>query len=74
MTRVAVIGAGSWGTALADLLARQGTSTVLWAYEPEVVESVNARHENELYFTGNHLDPRLTATGDLAAAHRRAPT
>ncbi len=68
MTHAAVIGAGSWGTALADLLARQGTATTLWAYESEVVDSINARHENELYFAGHRLDARLTATDDLAAA------
>ncbi len=67
MTRVAVIGAGAWGTALANLLAGQGVATTIWAYEPEVVESINQRHENELYFAGNRLDPRLTASGELAA-------
>lgn len=70
MTRVAVIGAGSWGTALANLLASQGVSTVLWAYEPEVTDSVNNRHVNALYFDGKPLDPRLTATSDLAEALR----
>jgi glycerol-3-phosphate dehydrogenase (NAD(P)+) len=67
VTRVGVIGAGAWGTSLANLLAGQGVPTSLWAYEADVVESINQRHENELYFAGNHLDPRLTASGDLAA-------
>lgn len=67
MTRVGVIGAGAWGTSLANLLAGQGIATTIWAYEPEVVESINQRHENALYFAGNRLDPRLTASGDLAA-------
>jgi len=40
VTRVAVLGAGSWGTTLADLLARKGEEVRLWAYEPEVVEDV----------------------------------
>lgn len=68
MRRVAVIGAGSWGTALANLLATQDVPTVLWAYEPAVTESVNTRHMNALYFDGKPLDPRLTATSDLGAA------
>lgn len=67
MTRVGVIGAGAWGTSLANLLAGQGIGTTIWAYESEVVASINQRHENELYFAGNRLDPRLTASGDLAA-------
>ncbi len=66
--RVAVIGAGSWGTALANLLARQGTPTVLWAYEAEVVDAINARHENVPFFPGNRLESTLTATDDLGAA------
>ena len=72
MTRVAVIGAGSWGTALADLLARTGVGTTIWAYEAEVVEAINARHENPTYLEGRPLDPSLRATGDLGAAVRSA--
>lgn len=68
MTRVAVIGAGSWGTALADLLASNGVPTVLWAWEHEVAEAITTRHENPLYFADRALDPRLTSTSDLAAA------
>lgn len=69
---VGVIGAGSWGTTLADLLARKGEAVTLWAYEAEVVESVNARHENRLYLDGARLAPALRATGDLAEAVRGA--
>jgi glycerol-3-phosphate dehydrogenase (NAD(P)+) len=68
VNRVAVIGAGSWGTALANLLASKDVPTVLWAYEPEVSESINARHVNTLYFDDKPLDSRLTATSDLGAA------
>jgi glycerol-3-phosphate dehydrogenase (NAD(P)+) len=68
VNRVAVIGAGSWGTALANVLASQDVPTVLWAYEPEVAESITRRHENELYAPGRALDARLTATSDLAEA------
>ncbi|MFN0179865.1 MAG: NAD(P)H-dependent glycerol-3-phosphate dehydrogenase [Gemmatimonadales bacterium] len=68
MSRVAVIGAGSWGTTLADLLARKGHRVTLWAYEAEVVTSINERHENTLFLPGCSLAPSLAATGDLATA------
>jgi glycerol-3-phosphate dehydrogenase (NAD(P)+) len=66
--RCAVVGAGAWGTALADLLARNGHDVVLWARERDVVESVNARHENARFLAGAALAPSLRASGDLAAA------
>jgi len=69
---VAVLGAGSWGTTLADLLARKGLPVVLWAYEPAVAESINQGHENALYLAGCQLDARLRATTDAAAAVRGA--
>lgn len=68
MTRVAVLGAGSWGTTLADLLARKGERVRLWAYEPEVAEAVATRRENPLFLPGIPLAPALAATSDLAAA------
>jgi glycerol-3-phosphate dehydrogenase (NAD(P)+) len=68
MTAVGVLGAGSWGTTLADLLARRGHSVRLWAYEPEVVEAINARRENPLFLPGCPLVESLSATGDAAAA------
>ncbi len=68
MTRVAVIGAGSWGTALANLLAGKGVNTVLWAFEEEVAANVNHNHENQIYFAGKPLDARLRATSEIAQA------
>lgn len=65
---VAVIGAGSWGTALAKLLADQGTSTVLWAREPEVAESITVAHRNPLFLTDVDLPLSLRATADLEQA------
>jgi glycerol-3-phosphate dehydrogenase (NAD(P)+) len=65
---VAVIGAGSWGTALANLLAKKGVETVLWAWEREAAEGVEREHRNPLYLSEIELDPRLRATSDLAAA------
>jgi glycerol-3-phosphate dehydrogenase (NAD(P)+) len=72
MTAVAVLGAGSWGTTLADLLARRGHQVRLWAYEADVVSSVNTRHENPVFLPGCGLTPSLTATGDAAGAVRGA--
>lgn len=73
MTRIAVLGAGSWGTTLADLLARKGHEVTIWAYEAEVVESINRRHENSLFLPGARLAPALTATGDAGEAVRGVP-
>ncbi len=72
MTRCAVIGAGAWGTALADVLGRNGHDVTLWARETDVVEAVNARHENPRFLPGPALSPRIRATGDLAAAVAQA--
>lgn len=72
MTRVAVIGGGAWGTALADLLARKGDNVMLWAREPEVVETINRDHVNALFLPGAELAPQLRATGDLADSLYRA--
>ena len=63
----AVIGAGSWGTTVAHLLA-PNTPTVLWARRPDVAEAVQERHENPVYLDGHPLHPDLQATSDLAAA------
>lgn len=66
--RVAVIGAGSWGTALGNLLAKKGVETVLWSYEPVVAEGVSREHRNPIYLSEIELDARLRATSDLAGA------
>ena len=72
MTRCAVIGAGAWGTALADLLARSGHQVRLWAREADVVASVNGRASNDRFLAGVRLDSALRATGDLADAVHHA--
>lgn len=64
----AVIGAGAWGTAIADRLARNGHRVRLWAREPDVVESVTRRQENPRFLPGATLHPALAATGDMASA------
>ena len=70
MTRIAVLGAGSWGTTLADLLARKGHDVRIWAHEADVAESINRAHENPVFLPGAALAPALTATGDAAEAVR----
>jgi len=66
VTPVGVIGAGAWGTALAQMLASDGREVVLWAYEPEVAQAINAEHRNPLYLPSAALAPTIRATGDLA--------
>ena len=63
---VGVLGGGAWGTALALVAAEAGRRVTLWAREPEVVEAINARHENERFLSGVRLPETLSATGDLA--------
>ncbi|MBI4420536.1 MAG: NAD(P)-dependent glycerol-3-phosphate dehydrogenase [Gemmatimonadetes bacterium] len=65
---VAVIGAGSWGTTLADMLARGGHEVVLWARETEVVESIRREHVNHLFLPGCQLAPTLQVQGDIGDA------
>lgn len=65
--QVGVIGAGAWGTALARHMAQQDAEVVVWAYEPEVVEDINTRHQNRIYFPEVELPDNLRATSSLAA-------
>lgn len=69
MAKIAVIGAGAWGTALAIALARKGTHDVrLWAYEKEVVESIRQCGENELFLKGAKIPKAAVATNSLEEA------
>lgn len=61
-----VIGAGAWGTALAQVCARAGLTVTLQARETEVVEAVNARHENAVFLPGVALEPAIRATSEMA--------
>jgi glycerol-3-phosphate dehydrogenase (NAD(P)+) len=65
--RVAVIGAGSWGTTVASLTATNAP-TVLWARSPELAEEICASHTNERYLPGAELHPELGATDSLEEA------
>ena len=66
--KVAVLGAGSWGTALAALIARHGHPTVLWGRDPAMVAAIDGDHENRRYLPGIALPGSLRATTSLAEA------
>lgn len=65
---VAVLGAGAWGTALAQVAAAAGRYVTLWAREAEVVEAVNGAHENTPFLPGIPLHHSVRATSDFAEA------
>jgi glycerol-3-phosphate dehydrogenase (NAD(P)+) len=70
--RLAIIGAGAWGTALATAAGRAGSRPLLWARSPEVAAAINRRHENPVFLPGIALDPGIAATTHLAIATRDA--
>lgn len=72
MSTIAVLGAGSWGTTLADLLGRKGETVRLWAHEAEVVAAVNAAHENPIFLPGCPLSEAVVAVADPVEACRGA--
>src|SRR6476661_2718331 len=72
MTRCAVIGAGAWGTALADLLARNGHDVAIWAYEWDVVETINRSRQNRRFLAGHQLCDTLRAYNGVAEALKGA--
>jgi glycerol-3-phosphate dehydrogenase (NAD(P)+) len=67
-TRIAVFGAGSWGTVFAMILADAGCEVALWGRRPELVEAINTTGTNPDYFPGFQLPSRITATTDPAKA------
>jgi glycerol-3-phosphate dehydrogenase (NAD(P)+) len=66
MAHIGVIGAGAWGTALAQVAANAGQHVSLWALEPEVVDSIGAIRENTAFLPGVTLSPSITCTSDLS--------
>lgn len=64
--KAGIIGAGAWGTALAQLMAVDGQDVALWALEPDVVDAINMRRENPLYLPGIALAPGIRASGAMA--------
>ncbi len=65
LDRIGVIGAGSWGTALANLLAEKGYSVDLWAYEKEVKADILSERENKLFLPGVRLSKKITPSNNL---------
>ena len=66
--KVCVVGAGAWGTALANLCAHNGVNTTIWARENDVAATINTDHVNKTYLPGAPLHPALKATTDLNEA------
>lgn len=67
---IGILGAGAWGTALANAIAAGGEDILIWAREPEVVSAINTDHENRPFLPGLQLDHRVRATyvtADLAS-------
>ncbi|MCV0382269.1 MAG: NAD(P)-dependent glycerol-3-phosphate dehydrogenase [Erythrobacter sp.] len=64
---IGVLGAGAWGTALAQMLASDGRDVLLWAREPALVDEINTSRTNSAYLPSASLAPTIRATGDLAA-------
>ena len=64
--KAGVIGAGAWGTALAQTLSAEGQDVRLWAFETDVVDAINRDRTNPLYLPGVTLNPSLRASGDMA--------
>jgi len=72
MSYIAVIGAGSWGTTLASLLAEKGYDVSLWSFEKEIADEINNRFTNSTYLPGAVLSRGLKATDDLEGAVKKA--
>jgi glycerol-3-phosphate dehydrogenase (NAD(P)+) len=65
--KIGILGGGAWGTALAQVMAAGGHGVRLWAREAEVVDAINAAHENPLFLAGVPLSPDIHATCDIAS-------
>lgn len=64
--KIGIVGAGAWGTALAQAARKAGRDALIWAHEAETVEAINQAHENRLFLPGIGLDPAIRATGELS--------
>src|SRR5512140_2052277 len=72
MSYIAVIGAGSWGTTLASLLAEKGYDVSLWAFEKAIADEINDRLTNSTFLPGAALPQGLKATNELEDAVKKA--
>ncbi|MGQ0639428.1 MAG: NAD(P)H-dependent glycerol-3-phosphate dehydrogenase [Gemmatimonadaceae bacterium] len=70
MTRLAVVGAGAWGTTLAHVAARRVCDVMVWAREPDVAENINRAHENPRFLADVTLNASVRATNDIIDAVR----
>ena len=68
MSKIGIIGAGAWGTALAVVVRRAGSEVVLQAHEPETAAAINKKHQNPMFLPDFELDPEIRATTKLAEA------
>jgi glycerol-3-phosphate dehydrogenase (NAD(P)+) len=66
--RLAIIGGGAWGTALAVVARRAGSEATIWARDPAIATAINERRQNPVYLAGILLDPAIRATTDLVEA------
>ncbi len=68
---IGVVGAGAWGTALAQAVTKSGRDALVWAHEAETADDINSRHENRTFLPGVKLDPGLRATDEIAEVANR---
>jgi len=68
MERIGIIGAGAWGTALAQILARAGRTVVIWAHHADTAATINREHANPIYLPDVALEPAIRATAALDEA------
>lgn len=68
MTKLAVLGAGSWGTSLANTAAENGHDVRLWTHNPDQAVEINTQHTNDKYLPQAQLSEQLVATSDMAEA------
>jgi glycerol-3-phosphate dehydrogenase (NAD(P)+) len=66
--RLAIIGGGAWGTALAVVARRAGSEATIWARDPAIATAINERRQNSVHLAGILLDPAIRATTDLVEA------
>lgn len=72
MSYITVIGAGSWGTTLACLLADKSYDVTLWAYEKDIVDEINEQRTNKTYIPDAIIPDNLKATNNLEEALKKA--
>ena len=65
INKIGIIGAGGWGTAVAAVLARNGFSPLVWAFEPETAHEINSKHTNSVFLAGVALSAEVQATNRL---------